>query len=52
MIVRDADQAAVKHPMRGPREGESVADDIRPIGLDRPYVCGFDLSPPTAIDQF
>src|SRR3954463_8443661 len=41
MIVRDADQAAVKHPMRSPREGNSVADDVRPIGLNRSYVRGF-----------
>ena len=28
MIVRDADQAAVKHPMRGPGEGKSIAYDL------------------------
>jgi hypothetical protein len=51
VIVRDADQAAVKHPMGGSGERKSVAYDIGSIGLDRPYVRGFDLGPPTAIDQ-
>jgi len=50
-IVCDADQAAVKHPMRGPREGKAVAYDIRSIGLDRPYMRGFDLGPSPAIDE-
>ena len=51
-VVRDADQAAVEHPVHGPGEGESIADDIRSIGLDRPDMRGFDLRAPEAIDQF
>jgi hypothetical protein len=50
-IIRDANQSAVKHPMCGSREGKSVAHDVRPVGLDRPYMRGFDLGPPAAIYQ-
>lgn len=51
-IVGQADEAAVEHPMRGARQGDSVLDDIRSAMLHRPDMGGIDLGAPTAIDEF
>jgi hypothetical protein len=50
-VVRDAYQAAIKHPMHRSRKSKSITDNVRPIRLHRPDVSRFDLCASTAIDK-
>ena len=50
-IVMKADQSPIKHPMRRPRQRNSIGNDIGTICLNRPDMRGIDLSPATTIDK-
>ena len=51
VIVGNADQTAIEHPMRRPRKRKTVADGIRPAMLNRPNVSRFRLESPSTVDE-
>lgn len=50
-IIRQADQTPVEHPMRGSGKRDSVRQDIRAVGFNRPDMGSVDLSAAATIDK-
>eukprot|EP01035_Chromulina_nebulosa_P043630 gene43630-59091_t len=51
-VVGEADQPAIEHPVRGTRQSEAVADDVRSVCLDRADMRRLDFRPASSVDQF
>lgn len=51
-IIRQADQAAIKHPVRGSGQRDAIAEDIRATILHGPDMSGVNLGAATSIDEF
>lgn len=50
-IIRQADEAAIKHPMRGARKCDAIVNDVWPIRLNRSNVSGRNFCPSHSIDE-
>ena len=50
-IVRQANETAIEHPMRGARKSDAIANDVGPVCLDWSYVSGCDLCTAHPIDE-
>ena len=51
-IIRQADQAAIKHPVRGSGQCDAIVEDIRATILHRPDMSGINLRTSASIDEF
>ena len=51
-IIRHADQAAIKHPVRGSGQCDAIMEDIRAAILHGPDMGGINLGSSASIDEF
>ncbi len=50
-IIREANQTAVKHPVRGTRKRNPVGKNVRPARFHGANMCGINLRSAAAIDE-